>query len=123
MNPNENPTIKPDRLRQRRLDLKLSQEEVSERAGINQSTISQLERGEQVPTLRSLVSLSKVLGTSIEWLLGMTDDILPVMVNSTDLDQLELQAVMLLREYNPTQRSQLIDIFQRITNLVGAKEQ
>lgn len=119
MSLNDNPTIRPERLRQRRLELKLSQEEVSERAGINQSTISQLERGEQIPTVRSLVLLAKVLGTSIDWLLGISDDIFPVTVNSTDLDKVEMEAVILLRQSKSARRSQIMDILRAVTNLAN----
>ncbi len=122
MNPSETPRIQPERLRQRRIELRLSQEEVSELAGMNQSTVSQLERGEQVPTVKSLVSLAQVLGTSMEWLLGLADTIQPITINSEDLDEVEREAVALLRKSGITHRSELVNILRAIILLTNQKE-
>jgi transcriptional regulator with XRE-family HTH domain len=53
------------RLRDRRRDLKLTLREVADAAGLSVGFISQIERGITVPSLSSLVSVSRVLGTEV----------------------------------------------------------
>ncbi|MEO8392956.1 MAG: helix-turn-helix transcriptional regulator [Chloroflexota bacterium] len=62
-------------MRTRRVELGLSQERLAERAQINQSTVSLLERGDQMPTLNSLIQLTQALDISMDWLLGITDEL------------------------------------------------
>lgn len=45
-----------------RLDKRLSQEELADRAGFNQHYISELERGKRNPTAVSLFNIAKALG-------------------------------------------------------------
>ncbi|SRR5258708_5740978 len=112
------PRIVPERLRARRQELRLTQEEVAERTSTNQSTISQLERGEQSPTVRSLVNLAQALGTSMEWLLGLSENASPDINHVEDLDDLEREAVAILRSSDPARRKQLISVFRAIVLLI-----
>lgn len=60
------------RLQRRRLDLNLSQQQLADRAGINRTTVSQLERG--VPaTLLTLVQVLRALD-ALETLDGLLPD-------------------------------------------------
>ncbi len=113
------PRIVPERLRARRQELQLTQEEVAERTSTNQSTISQLERGEQSPTVRSLVNLAQALGTSMEWLLGLSDSVSTDINRIEDLDELERDAVEILRSSDPTKRGNLISVFRAIVLLMS----
>ena len=53
------------RLRQRRRDLKLTLQEVADRAGLSVGFISQIERGITTPSLTSLVAVARVLGAHV----------------------------------------------------------
>ncbi len=55
-----------ERLRQRRLDQNLSQEELADAAGLNRTTISGLERGDP-STLLTLIQILRVLGALDEF--------------------------------------------------------
>lgn len=60
--------VKPaltDRLRNRRKELGLTLKDVAERSGLSFSFISQIERGLTMPSITSLVALSRALDTSI----------------------------------------------------------
>jgi transcriptional regulator with XRE-family HTH domain len=55
-----------DRLRNRRKELKLTLRDVAENAGLSVGFISQIERGLTMPSLSSLVSVSRVLGVHVD---------------------------------------------------------
>ena len=71
-----------DRIRQRRIELKLSLQDISELSGMSRSTLQRYETGgiKNIP-LKNLDKLAKALNTSPDWILGWTqnaDDITPV---------------------------------------------
>jgi transcriptional regulator with XRE-family HTH domain len=57
-------------LRQRRRAAALSQTELAERAGLSQTWISRLERGEENPTLSTLEALARGFGVTLPELLA-----------------------------------------------------
>ncbi|MCX8748627.1 helix-turn-helix domain-containing protein [Snodgrassella sp. B3088] len=57
-----------DRLKQRRIELKLSQQELGKRAKVSQGTIAQLETGLTQSSAR-IIDLANALNVSPEWLL------------------------------------------------------
>jgi transcriptional regulator with XRE-family HTH domain len=65
------------RIRERRKALGLNQEELAAMLNITQSQISRYERGDNDPTADILIALSRVLHTSSDYLLGLTDDPAP----------------------------------------------
>ena len=64
-------------LREDREKKGISGTQLADRSGLNQSTISLLDRGERKPTLDTLVRIAEVLGIELgEILLQAADDIL-----------------------------------------------
>lgn len=59
-------------LRRLRMDLKLSQEEVAARAGLDRTYISGCERGVRNPTLTSVERISSALGVKPDFLLRVS---------------------------------------------------
>jgi transcriptional regulator with XRE-family HTH domain len=71
-------TILGQRLRERRKKLGLSQMEVAKQAHIIQGDLSLLERGEKKALWAdTLHRLAEVLGCSLDYLAGRTDDLTP----------------------------------------------
>ncbi len=65
-----------DLLREEREAQGISGSQLADRSGLNQSTISLLDRGERKPTLDTLVRIAGVLGIELgEILLRATEDI------------------------------------------------
>lgn len=62
------------RIRALRQALKLTQAEVAERAGIDASFYGQIERGANIPSLRTLFAIAEVLGAEPADLLPKTRD-------------------------------------------------
>lgn len=76
------------RMKQLREEQGLSQEDLAERVGTAQSTISQLEQGARNPSYRTLRSLADALGISVSYLLG-----------EAEVEKLEPEEEVLFREY------------------------
>jgi len=47
----------------------LSQEDLSKRLGIDRTTLSKIESGENTPTARILIELKRIFSVSIDWIL------------------------------------------------------
>ncbi|MDD3925819.1 MAG: helix-turn-helix transcriptional regulator [bacterium] len=54
------------RIREERLKLGISQEELAERAGLHRTYIGMIERGEKNITLRNIEKIAKALNISIQ---------------------------------------------------------
>jgi transcriptional regulator with XRE-family HTH domain len=76
------------RIRERREALNLSQGEVSRRAGVRPETISRYEGGKNRPRLEELAGIATALATSIDYLVGMSDDPAPAR-DSRPIDETE----------------------------------
>ena len=61
------------RIRDMREDSDLTQREIAEYLHCDQSLYSKYERGERVIPLEVIVKLAKYYGTSVDYLLGLTD--------------------------------------------------
>lgn len=53
---------------------KLSQAQLAKKIGVNSSTIALYETGERFPSLSALIALSRALGVSTDYLLGVSKD-------------------------------------------------
>ena len=65
------------RLRNLREDRDLSQRQIAEFLGMSQTGYSKYETGENDIPTRILIELAKIYGTSIDYLLGLTDTTTP----------------------------------------------
>jgi class 3 adenylate cyclase len=61
-----------DRIKERRTRLRLTQADVANALQISAQAVSKWERGENAPDISILVALARLLGVSVEWLLGET---------------------------------------------------
>ncbi|MHB0999187.1 MAG: helix-turn-helix domain-containing protein [Armatimonadota bacterium] len=61
-----------NRLREQRDKRKLRQADISSALGVSIQAVSKWERGENAPDISLLVELAKLLGVSVEWILGGT---------------------------------------------------
>ena len=73
-----------ERLKELRKQAHLTQVELAKRLGIGQSSYADWERDRKKPTQENLVKISQVLGVSIDYLVGNSEE------KSNDLDNIEL---------------------------------
>ena len=57
-------------LRKYRLEKKLRQEDLAERAGLSANYIGMVERGEKIPSLETFITILNVLGVSADQILS-----------------------------------------------------
>ena len=62
-----------ERLKELRLENRLTQEELAEKFYLNKSSISRYERGQQVPELELLKKIADFFGVGTDFLLGKSD--------------------------------------------------
>lgn len=72
------------RLRELREDRDLSQREIAAYLNLSQTGYSKYETGENEIPVKSLVQLSQFYNTSVDYLLGLTDNIKPYQRNKRD---------------------------------------
>lgn len=66
-----------NRLKALRKQRKLTQVAVQMATGIEQTLLSKYERGERVPPTETLALLARFYGTSMDYIMGLTDEIVP----------------------------------------------
>lgn len=99
-----------ERIKERRVSLKLSQSDLARLTGFSQMQISRYEAGINDPTTKALVALAHALQTSPDWLLGFVDK-----VDASVLNEQEKEMLLLFRAKAPERRSNLIEII-RVAN-------
>ena len=62
------------RIKELRLDKKLSQEQLGKEINISQDMISLWETGKLLPTTELIIILAKYFGESTDYILGLKDD-------------------------------------------------
>lgn len=82
----------PDRLRELRTRKKLSQEGLADLIGVRGQQVWRYEKGTQTPTAEIITKLAAVLGTSADYLLGISDDPSPGVINR-DLSEQEQNVI------------------------------
>lgn len=100
-----------DRIRERRVDLKLTQEELASKAGISKGFLSDVETGKRNISAETLLDLARVLGLSLDAVMK-EEDIQP----STGEVQIPATLVELARRENLTfiQALTLLDMQRQI---------
>jgi transcriptional regulator with XRE-family HTH domain len=98
------------RIKQRRKQLGLSQEDLAERAGTDQTAVSRYELGKNEPGADILGALAKALDTTTDWLLGLTDIPDRPLRGQSDLSDEEKELIVILRSKTPDKRRQIVDV-------------
>lgn len=86
-------SIFPQRLKELRLKMEFTQKELGEKVGVKQNTFTNWERGTREPSFENLINLSLTLKTSIDYLLGLTDNP-KIKLTEQDFEQLSKEEVL-----------------------------
>jgi transcriptional regulator with XRE-family HTH domain len=98
-----------NRIKQRRQQLGLSQNDLADMLKITQNQIWRYEQGKNSPTGEVIIALAQALETSTDWLLGLTDIVKPFSGEPT-LSDIEREIVMLMRSKSPESQQKLVEI-------------
>ena len=86
------------RLKELRIQNKLTQKQVSELLGISPSIISGYETGERTPSAEILLSLSYLYKCSTDYLLGKSNDMPAFLLDTNGLTPSQIKAISALIE-------------------------
>ena len=86
------------RLKELRIQNKLTQKQVSELLGISPSIISGYETGERTPSAEILLSLSYLYKCSTDYLLGKSNDMPAILLDTNGLTPNQIKAISSLIE-------------------------
>ena len=86
----------PLKLKELRQQYHLSQKEVANKINVSPSVISAYETGERTPSLDVLLSLSYLYKCSTDYLLGKSNDIPDVMLDTSGLKEDQILAIQTL---------------------------
>lgn len=107
----------PQRIRERRKELGLKQGDLAAEIGATQATISSYESGETSPTADMLVAIARVLRTSPDWLLGVSNEVRPDALGNLGLSALEQAVIELVRAFPEEKHQALIDLLNDVRRI------
>lgn len=103
------PLLRVSKLRK---ELGISQEQLAELLDTTQSQVSQYERGKNEPSAHVLEVLADVLDTTVDYILERTDNPKRPLRNELDLDEVEREALQILRSKKPADRKRVVEIMK-----------
>lgn len=92
--------------------MEMSQEELAHLIGSSQKQISKYETGTNSPTADVLNALADALDTTADYLLGRADNPEKPLRGSSDLSEIEREAVKILRSKRPEDRKRVVEIMR-----------
>ena len=93
-----------DRIRLRRKELKLTQEELGQRLGLRKSAVCQLERKENNITTERIAKIAKALDTTPAFLMGWED-----MDLTFTLDTRDKELIITFHTFNDDGKSRILE--------------
>lgn len=107
-----------NRLKKLRKDKGFTQKQLAEALNTTVSAISHYERGTREPSLDMLVQMTKILGVSVDYLVGSTDaNILPQVMNKTYCKRVSTGAFLQRALQLDTVRREALEYFLKCVSL------
>lgn len=103
-----------ERIKRRRLELKLTQTQIKNAVGISSGNLSEIENGNRTPAMTTLYRLSEVLNCSIDWIIK--GDSLAEKNDDFFLSEEEKQLINLYRQMAAIDQEDLILIAEMKAN-------
>lgn len=103
-----------DRLKSRRKDLHLSQDQLGEKIGKDQKQIWQYETGRTVPSADVIAELAHALQTTTDYLLGLTEYSDRPLRGVGDLSKLERETIGLLRRAPEETQERIVRVIREL---------
>lgn len=100
-----------NRIKQRRIQLGMSQEDLAFQVGTSQKQISRYERGMNDPTGDVLSKLASSLNTTTDYILGNSDNPTREVIKN-DLDDVETEIIQLLRDQPNQMKKQALNVIK-----------
>ena len=102
--------IMQNRIRELRKAHHMSQIHLSIELEVSQETVSAYENGRHYPSFQTLVKLSEIFQTSIDYIMGLSD------ANGTDLNGKEKALITIYRALNPMAQEKALSYIQGLSD-------
>ena len=106
-----------NRLKECREKLGISKQEAARRIGISQPAYLRYESGDRKPSLQTTKEIAKVLNTSVDYLIGESDDSNPILLEINKNDNSELfRIVELCSQMDEKQQKWIISYINKLNS-------
>lgn len=97
------------KIKELRLGKGFTQADLAKLLGVNQTAVGKYERGELEPNIHVLIKLSQIFETTVDYIIGNTDDYGAVNINGkrTELSLREKEVLKMFNALPQEQQSQL----------------
>ena len=104
-----------NRLKECREKLGISKQETARRIGISQPAYLRYESGDRKPSLQTTKEIAKVLNTSVDYLIGESDDNNPILLEVSKNESKELfRIVELCSQMDEKQQKRIISYINKL---------
>jgi len=95
------------------MQLGLTRDDLGQNSGSDQKQIWRYEKNKTIPSAEMIVSLARALETTTDWILGLTDEIRPIMGDSS-LDAAEMELLRVYRAKSPDQQDTILRMVRAV---------
>lgn len=108
------------RLKQLRIENKMTQKQLAEKIGISQQALSKIEQGLRDPSVDNLIQASVIFDVNMEYMMNLTN--IPQRINN-DTDILEIIKIdkdtyNKVKEFSPKEREALREVIQLYSKII-----
>ncbi len=107
-------SLRGDRIVQLRKTSGYSQKALADRLNLSQNQISRYENNQMNPTPETLVAIAKLLNTSTDYLLGLTDNPTPATDQQPALTRWQVELIDLTRGRDEAFQQRLVEGLKRV---------
>ena len=94
-----------NRIKELRVSMKLTQRDVAEKIGFNQTVVGKYERNELEPNIATLKKLSELFECSVDYIIGHSDDFGNITIKESSISALSADEQLLLNDFRALSRS------------------
>ena len=107
----------PQRVKELRNLRGLTQQQMADKLNVSKSIVSCWESGRRVPTMAGMTEIAEIMGVSVNFLIGDTDDVLTYDKNMNDVAQAIIDRPELRMLFNASLNAKRDDILMCVTLL------
>lgn len=114
-----------NRIKELRQSINLTQKELAEKIGFNQTAIGKYERGELEPNFETLKKMSTIFECSIDYLIGYSDDFGNITIKEKSSPSLTPEEQQLLNDFRSLpkpEQAQASEYVRFLSERRGAKK-
>lgn len=113
-----------ERLRNRRIEKKMTQDELAKKLGMGRSNVGHMENGRTIPTADVLQKIADVLDVTIDFLLGRVENKYPNKYKDMPQNEPGIQIIMRAKdELSPKAYEKLIQLTEKMKLMFEADEE